>query len=162
MPAPLNPNLWPSVLHDEDGVPISSSNPLPVSVGGGGGGNVNVVLTQVTQVQNIETTTPINHTDTFVGAARDCLQYESFGISVYLEPDAGQTVDATVLVENSSDGVTWRQVDSFSLNGAAADAAAQVNRVYSVTRRYYRVSVTNDDVTNDLTVSEVNSMQKPV
>lgn len=37
MPVPLNPNLWPSVLHDEDGVPISSSNPLPVgpSVPGG-------------------------------------------------------------------------------------------------------------------------------
>ncbi len=37
MPAPLNPNLWPSVLHDEDGVPISASNPLPVTGGGGGG-----------------------------------------------------------------------------------------------------------------------------
>lgn len=31
MPAPLNPNLWPSVLHDEDGVPISASNPLPTT-----------------------------------------------------------------------------------------------------------------------------------
>ena len=38
MPAPLNPNLWPSVLHDEDGIPISSSNPLPVTPGGGPGG----------------------------------------------------------------------------------------------------------------------------
>jgi hypothetical protein len=31
MPAPLNPNLWPSVLHDEDGIPISPTNPLPVT-----------------------------------------------------------------------------------------------------------------------------------
>jgi hypothetical protein len=37
MPAPLNPNLWPVVLHDEDGAPISSSNPLPVSAGGSAG-----------------------------------------------------------------------------------------------------------------------------
>ena len=42
MPAPLNPNLWPSVLHDEDGVPISASNPLPVTAGGGGGGAISV------------------------------------------------------------------------------------------------------------------------
>ena len=32
MPAPLNPNLWPSVLHDENGIPIGPLNPLPVSV----------------------------------------------------------------------------------------------------------------------------------
>jgi hypothetical protein len=37
MPAPLNPNLWPAVLHDEDGAPISSSNPLPVTAGGAAG-----------------------------------------------------------------------------------------------------------------------------
>lgn len=41
MPAPLNPNLWASVLHDEDGIPISATNPLPVSpVAGGGIGTV--------------------------------------------------------------------------------------------------------------------------
>jgi hypothetical protein len=38
MPAPLNPNLWPSVLHDENGIPIGPLNPLPVTGGGGGGG----------------------------------------------------------------------------------------------------------------------------
>lgn len=42
MPAPLNPNFWASILHDEDGAPISASNPLPVTVGGGGGGAVSV------------------------------------------------------------------------------------------------------------------------
>jgi hypothetical protein len=31
MPAPLNPNLWPSVLHDENGNPINALNPLPVA-----------------------------------------------------------------------------------------------------------------------------------
>lgn len=40
MPAPLNPSLWPVVLHDEDGAPISSSNPLPVTAGGGPGGTI--------------------------------------------------------------------------------------------------------------------------
>ena len=38
MPAPLNPNLWATVLHDENGIPISPTNPLPVTGGGGGGG----------------------------------------------------------------------------------------------------------------------------
>jgi len=41
MPAPLNPNLWPSVLHDQDGIPIGPLNPLPVTGGGGGGGSPN-------------------------------------------------------------------------------------------------------------------------
>jgi hypothetical protein len=41
MPAPLNPNLWPSVLHDENGIPIGPLNPLPVTGGGGGGGAAN-------------------------------------------------------------------------------------------------------------------------
>jgi hypothetical protein len=40
MPAPLNPNLWPSVLHDQDANPITPSNPLPVTVTGGGIGTV--------------------------------------------------------------------------------------------------------------------------
>lgn len=38
MPAPLNPNLWATVLHDENGIPIGPLNPLPVTGGGGGGG----------------------------------------------------------------------------------------------------------------------------
>lgn len=41
MPAPLNPNLWPSVLHDEDAIPISPTNPLPVTVISGGGSTPN-------------------------------------------------------------------------------------------------------------------------
>lgn len=41
MPAPLKPHLYPVVLHDEDAVPISASNPLPVT-GGGGGGAISV------------------------------------------------------------------------------------------------------------------------
>lgn len=41
MPAPLNPHLYPVVLHDEDANPISASNPLPVT-GGGGGGAISV------------------------------------------------------------------------------------------------------------------------
>ena len=41
MPAPLNPNLWATVLHDENGIPISPTNPLPVTGGGGGGSSPN-------------------------------------------------------------------------------------------------------------------------
>lgn len=159
MPAPLNPNLWPSVLHDEDGNPISPSNPLPVT--GPGGAPLEAVITQVRQVQNEETVAPLGAGATFNGADRDCENYESFGISVFLDPDAGQALNCSVVVENSIDGVTWRTVDTISVAGAA-DASSTLNRVYSVTRKFYRVSVTNNDGGNPLDATEVISMMKPI
>lgn len=51
MPAPLNPNLWASVLHDEDGIPISGSNPLPV--------NANVVVSPTPPGTQIIDYTPV-------------------------------------------------------------------------------------------------------
>lgn len=133
----------------------------PVEVVGGGGG-VTVTIQGVTQVPAVETTTPLGAAATFDGASHDCLNYESFGISIYLEPTGGETVDTTVTVENSDDGITWRPVDTFSLNGAAADDPAFVNRVYSVTRQHYRVTITNDDASNPLTVTEVDTILKPI
>jgi hypothetical protein len=158
MPAPLKPHLYPVVLHDEDAVPVgTASNPLIVNVGGGGSG---VVITGLTQVQTPETVTPLDPSETFNGADHDCENYESFGVSIYVKAGVG-SLNATVLVENSSDGVTWRTVDTVSLAGAVG-AEAQLNRVYSVTRQFYRVSVTNNDNTNALDETEVVSMLKPV
>ena len=42
MPAPLNPNLWPSVLHDEEGNVINGTNPLPVTGPSGPGSAIAV------------------------------------------------------------------------------------------------------------------------
>lgn len=151
MPAPLNPNLWAVVLHDEDGVPISSTNPIPI-----------VASLNIQQVQHIETVTPIPAGGTFFGVGRDCEDYESFGISVFLDPDAGQALDCSIVVENSSDGgATWREVDTIPV-AAAADASETINRVYSVCRQHYRVSVVNLDGSNALDATEVISMLKPI
>lgn len=161
MPAPLNPNLWPVVLHDEDGVPQgTASNPLIVS--GGAGPGVAAIITGLTQVQNVETVTPLGASATFNGAARDCINYESFGISVYVEADPAAPLDTDVVVENSSDGgATWRTVDTISLKNSVNGSNKTLNRVYSVTRQDYRVSVTNNDGTA-LVATEVVSMLKPV
>jgi hypothetical protein len=133
----------------------------PVEVVGGGGGGVFVEITGILQVQNVETTTPLGAGATVNGASRDCEVYESFGISVYLDPAAGEALDASVVVENSIDGVTWREVDTVPISGAA-DATVQLNRVYSVTRQFYRVSVVNNDMSNAMDATEVVSMLKPV
>ena len=114
----------------------------------------------ITQVQNTESTAALGAGATFVGSSRDCINYESFGISVYVKAGAG-SLSVTVLVENSTDGVTFRTVDSVTLSGGVG-AAAQLNRVYSVCREFYRVSVTNGDGANALTNTEVISMLKPI
>lgn len=133
----------------------------PVEIVGGGGGGVDVVINGVTQSQAEETVAALGAGATFTGTARDCLLYESFGISVFLDPLAGQSLNVTVLVENSTDGVTFRQVDSVTLSGSA-DVNQYLNRVYSVTRQYYRVSLTNNDGAHALTATEVISMRKPI
>lgn len=144
-----------------------ASGPV-VTSGPGGGGGASTTIVGITQVQNVETVDPLAASGSFVGAARNCLNYESFGISVYLASDvAGVAIDATAFVENSADGVTWRIVDTILLTGPAPVAPAladpiTLNRVYSVCRQYYRVSIENNDGTNALSATEVISMQKPV
>lgn len=133
----------------------------PTSTSGGGGGGSSVSITGVTQVQNTETTTPLAAAGTVTGAARDCLSYESFGVSVYLDPDAGQALNVTLNVQNSIDGVTWRTVDTVALAGAA-DATVVLNRVYSVCRRYYRAQLVNNDGSNGLDATELITMLKPI
>ncbi len=133
----------------------------PVEIVGGGGGGVDVIVNGLKQVQNVESVAALGAGATVNGASRDCINYESFGISVFLDPLAGQAINVTVLVENSRDGVTFRQVDSVTLVGAT-DANMYLNRVYSATRQYYRVSLINNDGAHALTGTELISMQKPV
>lgn len=127
-----------------------------------GGAAIPVSVSGVTQVQNIETVAALGAGATFNGAARSCINYESFGISVFVDPAAGQAINATVLVENSSNGgATWRTVDTIPLSGSA-NATVQLNRTYSVTRQHYRVSITNNDGANAMDATEVISMLKPI
>jgi hypothetical protein len=133
----------------------------PVEIVGGGGGGIDVIVNGLKQVQNTESVAALGAGATVTGSSRDCINYESFGISVFLDPLAGQAINVTVLVENSRDGVTFRQVDSVTLVGAT-DANMYLNRVYSATRQYYRVSLINNDATHALTSTELISMQKPV
>lgn len=120
-----------------------------------------VTIAGVDQDQAIETTTPLAAGAAFAGASRDCDKFESFGISAFVTAGVG-ALDVTVLVENSSDGgVTYRFVDSVNLVGGVG-ASASLNRVYSVTRQHYRVSITNNDGVNALTVTELVSMRKPI
>lgn len=115
----------------------------------------------VEQDQAIETVAPLGAGATFTGAARDCDDFESFGISVFVTAGVG-ALNATVTVENSSDGgVTFRSVESVNLVGAAG-ASETFNRVYSVTRTHYRVKITNNDGVNALTATELISMRKPI
>jgi hypothetical protein len=134
---------------------VSGGVPVPVTVSGG------AIVTAVTQVQNTESVAPLGAGASVAGASRDCINYESFGISVFLTPQVAAALNATALVENSRDGVTWRTVDSVPMSGAAGVSVA-LNRVYSVTREFYRVSVTNNDGANALLATEVISMQKPI
>src|SRR5258706_3130086 len=60
MPAPLNPNLWATVLHDEDGVPISPTNPLPVTPTAGGDVNQPTFMTGQTPVPSPGTAVQLN------------------------------------------------------------------------------------------------------
>lgn len=90
-------------------------------------------------------------------AAHDCLNYGAIGISVHVERDvADASVD--IVLEESVDNVTWREVDRQSMSVAAASPAAELARVYSLVRRYARVTLVN-------TVSikvEVAVLLKPV
>jgi predicted TIM-barrel enzyme len=160
MPAPLKPHLFPVVLHDEEAIPQGTvANPLVVT-GPGGGALADIVGVQ--QVQNEETVTPLAASGTSPQNARDMQSYESFGVSVYVEADPAQGLDTTVFVENSADGVNWRPVDTVSLKNIVAGSNASLNRVYSVTRQFYRVYVVNNDNVNALAATEVYSMQKPI
>lgn len=141
-------------------VDIVAPLPVPVIVIGGGGIPVTVAISGIQQVPIIESVAPLGAGATFTGAAHDCTNFESFGISVLAKAGAG-SLDATVVVENSFDGLTWEPVDSVTLSGGVG-AQSALNRVYSVTRQFYRVSVTNNDGANALATTQVGSMLKPI
>lgn len=132
MPAPLNPNLWATVLHDEDGIPIGPLNPLPVTGGGGGGGappnqptfavNQVVVPTPGTAVQFQPQAVPngfqifiraliANNGTIYIGP--DAATAQNHAIATPLEPGAFielalTNVDAVWIdADTAADGISW-------------------------------------------------------
>jgi len=140
--------------------------PVEVDVNGaivvsGGVVGVSTDLEKVVQVQNIEQTLPLAGGASSPGTTHDMLDYESFGVSAYVKAAAGDPLDTTVFVENSFDGVNWDPVDTVNLKNLALGSDASLNRVYSVTRQFYRATLTNNGA-NPLETSRFGTMQKPV
>jgi len=164
MVVPLKPQLEGAVLHDQDGNPISSVLDgliRRLAVDAAVAVAANNALDGSIQVQAVETVTPLAGSTTFTGAARDCITFESFGISVFITRGAVNT-NVDVIVENSSDGgVTFREVDRVNLPVTPSTLSRALNRVYSVTRQHYRAKLINNTA-NALSVTELVTMRKPV
>jgi len=136
-----------------------ASGPTTVSGGGGGGSVVSVGGNQ--QVQHIETETALIGSGSFTSTARDYLNYESMGVSVFIERDTADT-NVDVTIEHSKDGTTnWRTVEVVNCPVTAAAPTYKLDRVYAVTRRYYRVKLENKTA-NALKTTDLVVMQKPI
>jgi len=139
---------------DSNFLEIAGGVPVPPPV------MVSSSITGVVQTQTVETIAPLGAGASKVGVSHDCINFESYGISVFVIAGVG-ALNVTVLVENSVNGATWRPTDSVTLSGAAG-ATGVLNRVYSVTREFYRVTVTNNDGVNALATTEMISILKPI
>ena len=107
-----------------------------------------------------ETTAAIGPSASFTSAVFDCEGFESFAISIFLQRNVADT-DVDYFVENSLDGITFRQVDTKNLPLSTAEPTQIVNRVYSVTRSFMRVRLVNNTV-NGLLATELIVGQKEI
>jgi len=167
MAPPLKAHLAPEVPHDANGIPYDSTirsdgkRALAVDTGAAGGGGGTVQITENQQVQNVETTAALAGSGTFTSTARDYLNFEGDGVSVFIQRSAADT-NVDVFIENSSDGgVTFRNVETLNLAVTAAAPTATLNRIYGVTRRHNRVRLVNNTA-NALLATELVTMQKPI
>jgi hypothetical protein len=146
MPLPVKGEVVPVTL-------IDPATGLPITI--------SVVSTPNPQVQGVDQVLPLAANTATPANSRDCILYESFGISCFVKAGAG-SLNVTVLVENSLDGATWDPVDTIQMVDPAIGAGQSLNRVYSVTRQFYRVSAKNNDAVNALAVTRLVDMRKPV
>lgn len=119
----------------------------------------NVAIDGNIQVQNDERALAILNAGTWNGASRDCQNYADFAVSVFLSRNAANDTTVDVVVECSKDGATWRQVDRQVLTINAANTTQNLNRNYTATRRYMRVSLVNN--TNPVDAEVVTNL-KPI
>lgn len=112
----------------------------------------------IPQLQSIERALAAMAAGTWTGATHDCYTYAGFGVSVYLARIAADTT-VDVDIETSDDGVTWRRQDRQRLVIDAGHTTVNYNRVYSPTRRYMRVQLTNNTAAVN---AEVVTLLKPI
>lgn len=93
--------------------------------------------------QVVETVTPLGVSGTFTGAAKDCSRVGRFGVSVYVERDTVDT-NVDVFIENSDDGVTFRQVEDPTNLVVAAGNPDELNKTFVPTRRFMRFRLVNN------------------
>lgn len=108
--------------------------------------------------QIIATTAALGAGGSFTSPSQDFLNFEAMGVSVFVTAGAG-ALNVTVSIENSTDGVTFRNVDTINITGGVG-ASGTLNRVYAVTRRFMRCSVANADLANALAATELVLTQK--
>ena len=120
---------------------------------------VSTIITANTQIQHIETTAALGAGASFTSPSRDYINFESMSISVFLTA-GGVGTNVDIIVENSNDGVTFRQSDLINVVLAAAQSQS-VNRVYSVSREFNRVSLVNNTA-NAMAATELTIMRKPI
>jgi hypothetical protein len=130
-------------------LPVTLSAPLPVPVAIGNNA----------QVQNIERALAVLAPGTFAGVNRNCLNYADFAVSVYLLRNVANDTTVDVVVECSVDGIVWREVDRQVLTISAANPSQNLNRNYTATRQYMRVSLVNNTANVD---AEVVTNLKPI
>jgi len=119
----------------------------------------NVALDGNIQVQNIERALATLAPGTFNGASRDCINYADFAVSVYAARGiADTTLDVVIEVSATGTG-DWREVDRQVLTLDATHLTVNLNRNYTCTRRYMRISIVNNTDAADV---EVVSNMKPI
>lgn len=144
---------YPLIIVDGSGVPRIAVD-AAVTVAG-----IDMHLEENNQVQNDERALAVLAAGTWNGASRDCLNYADFAVSVFLQRNGVNDTTVDVVIECSKDGATWREVDRQVLTIDASTTVANLNRNYSVTRRYMRVSLVNNTAPVN---AEVVTMQKPI
>lgn len=114
------------------------------------------------QVQNVETTAALGGFGSFTSPARDMINHEGFGISVYAQGSVmGPTAAFAITVENSHDGTTFRPVERMEISLFNHPDELFVNKKYAVCRRYYRVVLQNL-APSALSATELVTIQSPI
>ncbi len=131
-----------------DPVPVEITASLPLTVG------------MNAQLFTAQTTTPLGPSGTFGGTAVDLQYYAGYGISVFITRDTVDT-NVDVIVEESADNLTWREVETINLAVTAAAPSNGLQRVYSPIRRYMRTRLVNKTA-NALSVTELYCAVKPI
>jgi len=129
-------------------LPVALVAPLPVPVAIGNA-----------QVQHIDRALAVLAPGTVIGTTRDCLTFADFAVSVYLSRNGINDTTVDVVIECSADDVSWREVDRQVLTISAANPIQNLNRNYTATRQYMRVSLVNNTANVD---AEVVTNLKPI